>query len=330
MKKKYHNIVNKRISFQGCEILGGHLNTYLSYLFEEHFNLTISDENPDYVFHSLDTNVYKIDKNKVNIFYTAEPITPDFNYFDYAIGFDYITFKDRYLRYPLYLLGEYHDSYKKLNKPKNPKKILAEKKRFCSFVVSNGRNRDPIYEKFFKKLSNYKKVDSGGRLFNNIGGPVKDKQNFIKKYKFNIAFENSKMSGYTTEKLVEAMAVNTMPIYFGDPHVHTEFNDKSFIILKSEEDIDRVIEQIIKLDQDDDAYLKMMSEPWIDKKTNHHTNEKHLLDFFEKIFKQEPIKAKRISNYGPFKPNWLYFKSKILLKLTIEKYLIKIKKLVVF
>lgn len=38
----------------------------------------------------------------VKIFYTGENITPDFNACDYAIGFDWLDFGDRYLRFPLY------------------------------------------------------------------------------------------------------------------------------------------------------------------------------------------------------------------------------------
>ena len=63
--------------------------------------------------------------------------------------------------------------------------------KFCSMVVSNAQVSNPIRERFFRLLSEYKQVDSGGRLWNNVGGPVADKQKFISGCKFNIAFENS-------------------------------------------------------------------------------------------------------------------------------------------
>ena len=77
--------------------------------------------------------------------------------------------------------------------------------KFCSMVVSNAQVSNPIRERFFRLLSEYKQVDSGGRLWNNVGGPVADKQKFIGGYKFNIAFENSAVLGYTTEKIMDAI-----------------------------------------------------------------------------------------------------------------------------
>lgn len=79
-------------------------------------------------------------------------------------------------------------------------------RKFCSFVVSNSQFSDPLRKRFFERLCKYKKVDSGGRYLNNIGGPVRDKLAFCRGYKFNIAFENSSVDGYTTEKIMEAYA----------------------------------------------------------------------------------------------------------------------------
>ncbi len=38
----------------------------------------------------------------------------------------------------------------------------------------------------------------------------------LKNYKYNICFENSLQEGYTTEKIFEALAGGTIPIYFGN------------------------------------------------------------------------------------------------------------------
>ena len=81
---------------------------------------------------------------------------------------------------------------------------------------------------FFKELSKYKKVDSGGKVLNNVGGCVEDKLEFIKDYKFVISFENSAHPGYTTEKIVDPLAMNCIPIYWGNPYVARDFNNKRF------------------------------------------------------------------------------------------------------
>ena len=50
--------------------------------------------------------------NCVKIFYTQENLCPDFNYADYAIGFDNIEFEDRYLQFPIYYIPErYKESW---------------------------------------------------------------------------------------------------------------------------------------------------------------------------------------------------------------------------
>ncbi len=41
-------------------------------------------------------------QNTKRVFYSGENQAPDFNLFDYAIGFDELDFNDRYLRAPLY------------------------------------------------------------------------------------------------------------------------------------------------------------------------------------------------------------------------------------
>jgi hypothetical protein len=110
-----------------------------------------------------------------------------------------------------------------------PKNIAAfkSKQKFCCMVVSNAHAKERI--RFFEQLSKYKKVDSGGRFLNNIGRSIDEKMEFIKDYRFVISFENSSSPGYTTEKLIEPMLVNSVPIYWGDPEVGRYFNTKIFV-----------------------------------------------------------------------------------------------------
>jgi len=59
------------------------------------------------------------------------------------------------------------------------------------------------------------------RAFNNIGyqipgGPL-GKIQFLKQYKFNIAFENASLPGYTTEKVRRGDAARCLPIYWAIP-----------------------------------------------------------------------------------------------------------------
>jgi hypothetical protein len=48
---------------------------------------------------------------------------------------------------------------------------------------------------------------------------VDDKINLLKRYKFNLCFENVRYPGYITEKIFDAMIANTIPVYFGAPDI---------------------------------------------------------------------------------------------------------------
>lgn len=252
----------------------------------------IEVDDPDYLFdggmgfHHLKYNCLKIVK-------ISENIVPDFNNFDYGISFDRINFGDRYIRIPCYSFTE---AYKSLFGRLQPDDAFLLNRGFCSFVVSNSVG-DTMREKFFRRLSQYKKVDSGGRWMNNVGGPVKDKIAFLRRYKFNICFENSSSPGYTTEKLVEALAAPSIPIYYGDPFVTEDFKEGCMIRLTSENDIEKAVDEIVRLDKDDAAYLAKCRESCLV-----HEDEKYfqntLLAFLEHIFEQPIEKARRLNTFG--------------------------------
>lgn len=225
-----------------------------SHLLASEFDLELSD-NPDLLIYSVYDFAhlnYKCHK----IFYTAENVRPNFNECDFAITFDYDSYDNRNMRMPLY---RWNGDLEKLCSPKDGVKILEQKTKFCCTVVSN-KGCDERNQ-FFKMLNEYKKVDSGGRYMNNIGGPVQDKMAFIKDYKFVLAFENSSFPGYTTEKIIDPMMVNSVPIYWGNPMIGDDFNPESFINIHQYSSFQDAIEKIIELDQNDNYYLEYLNAP---------------------------------------------------------------------
>lgn len=275
-------------------------NLFLKFL-ERNFPVVIHDK-PDYLFYSVYGRRHLEYDNCVKILFTGENLVPDFNLCDYAIGFHYLDFGDRYLRFPLYAYYQwYYDSIFR-DQSLLPNRInecgsLARRK-FCNFVYSNNVNSDPIRDTFFHELSKFGKVDSGGRHLNNIGGPVKDKLGFIKDYKFTIAFENSAVPGYTTEKLLEPILVKSIPVYFGNPLVYLDFEPGSFIKVESRTDFDRAIDEIIGLDKDDEKYLEMLERSKFRIDNNLDIWEKKLRLFLGNIFEQPLPSAFRKPTYG--------------------------------
>jgi hypothetical protein len=236
---------------------------------------------PDYIIYSgfgYDHLKYKC----IRIFYTGECITPDFNECDYAIGFDRLQFGDRYVRIPLYDLFQYKSSYQTLmGRAPFTHEELSAKTRFCNFVYSNCFAQD-MRTVIFEKLSKYKRVDSGGSYRNNIGGLVRDKQEFQSHYKFSIAFENTSHDGYVTEKILDSFAARTIPIYYGDPRVVLDFNTKAFINVHDFASLDEVVERVRQIDNDDGLYISVMNQPIV----NPELELASLHDFLLAIVKQ--------------------------------------------
>ena len=70
--------------------------------------------------------------------------------------------------------------------------------------------------------------------------------------------ENSRVEGYCTEKITDAFAAGCVPIYWGDPRVHDEFNENSFIDVSRFHSIDEAVEYILEVDKNDDLYMSML------------------------------------------------------------------------
>lgn len=93
------------------------------------------------------------------------------------------------------------------------------------------------------------------------------------------------MSGYTTEKICDAMAVRSIPIYWGNPDIHRDFNPKSFVNLHDFSSIDDAIEYIVALDRDDELYRKVLAEPYFhDNKASKYFSSGYLRPLLHSIF----------------------------------------------
>lgn len=267
-------------------------DNFFSRILDKYYDVEISD-NPDYVFCSCFSRKHFKYADCVKIFYTGENIIPDFNLYDYSMGFHYIDFEDRYLRLPHYAL---YDQCIKAAKEKHTHSddYYLAKKKFCNYVISNpyaAAERDLMID----ALEKYMPVDSGGRYRNNVGGPVADKIEFASHYRFSMAFENSAMSGYTTEKIFDGFAACTIPIYWGSDRIKEEFNPESFVSARDFENFDQVVARVKEIYENDDLYLKMMKAPIAPEGFQAHEclKEDYADAFLRNIFDQDIDKAKR-------------------------------------
>ncbi|NDC64555.1 MAG: hypothetical protein EBZ59_11355, partial [Planctomycetia bacterium] len=234
-------------------------DNFFTRLLAPHFRLEFS-ESPDFLVYSYVGGRRKdyLRHDCVRIFYTGENLPPDWNACDWAFTFEH-SIHPRHFRLPHWA---FYADVGRLVKPADydPAAVLARKTKFCAFVVSNPLCR--TRNDFFRRLSRYKPVDSGGRVLNTLGHRVGDKKAFLADYKFTIAFENESHPGYTTEKLVEAMLVDSVPIYWGDPLVGRDFDTRSFLSAHDSPSLDDLVERVVAVDRDPALHRQVLARPW--------------------------------------------------------------------
>ncbi len=230
-------------------------------ILKKRYKVELSDT-PDFVIcgvYGETMSKYALKYDCVRILFTGESVSPDFNRYDYAVGFDDMSFGDRYFRMPLCNLV-FNDRIKSLVDQRKDfdKEDLKKKDLFASFVCSN-RYGQKERETMFNIMSSYKFVASAGGFLNNMNGErCKDKIEFQSRSKFVIAFENGIYDGYSTEKIIHAFASKAIPVYYGNPSICRDFNEDSFINCHKYDSFDDVLKEIIRLDNDDDAYIEML------------------------------------------------------------------------
>jgi len=294
-------------------------------LIKNEYDVQLDRNNPDFIFYSnFGTDYTKY--NCTRIYYTGENTRPDYSECDWAFTFD---FSDDYRNYRFPLYGIFADM-EEMTKPKDAEKLLSEKKEFCNFIYSNPGPKKR--KEIFFKLSKYKQVHSVGRYLNNLGyslpGFVQEKRDFISKYKFTFAFENSSYSGYTTEKILDPLLCGSIPLYWGNKDVAKDFNPKSFLNYHDYENDQMFIEKIIELDTNKTKYLEMISEPAFHNNIiNSYVNKSNLLERIKFIFSQDiiPIAQKSpVFSKSKVKSGYYILKAKLNYEKSVLKKRIKV------
>lgn len=268
----------------------------LEKILSKEYEIIHDNENPDLVICGpFGLEYLKYDCVRLELL--AEALSPDFNLYDYAIGFDYIEFEDRYLRMPLYM---FDTEAVKLARGKHLREdsFYDNKTKFCNFIVSNP---DAMKERelFFDKLNARRHVDSAGGFKNNMpnGERCDNLITYREPYRFTLAFENSLMDGYVTEKIMYAFAAGTVPIYYGGNQIEREINEKSFIDVSKFKSMEECIDYILYVDDHSEEYLKIARQPVFLKEIDY---EQRLLDFFKNIVsnKNEYRRISKKTVYG--------------------------------
>lgn len=127
-------------------------------------------------------------------------------------------------------------------RPMIPDVVPFEEKKLCTLVASCivNKSRSSLYKEREKAISFFEGVGESGFEFYGRGwkgedhksyrGPLADKIQAVKQYRFSIAYENTQgLKGYITEKIFDCFAAGNVPVYWGAPNV-TDFIPKDCFI----------------------------------------------------------------------------------------------------
>jgi hypothetical protein len=133
---------------------------------------------------------------------------------------------------------------------------IKAKDKFCVMIAGNPEG---LRVNLFNSISKYKQVDGYGNMFSR---PLrKSKFALLPEYKFCLCPENSVYDGYVTEKLIDAYAGLTVPIYSGDVSVAEDFNYKAFLNYQEIKNMGNFVEYVRGWDNNDEMYKYTYEQP---------------------------------------------------------------------
>lgn len=127
-----------------------------------------------------------------------------------------------------------------------------------SFAYAIIGNPHPVRLKAIQSLRKVGPVDIYGRI---TGIPLKSKLDILKKYKFEICFENDIYPGYVSEKLLDAYINDSIPVYWGDLGQDTTINQKCFINMKSFSSTKDFLDYIASIDES--VFKQIYEQPFL-------------------------------------------------------------------
>ena len=168
-------------------------------------------------------------------------------------------------------------------------------RQFCILVTSNP-SKDACLRMYYR-LSCYGRVDFYGRLHIASHGPLpgyeESTSQWISRYRFCLCYENAFTWNYISEKLVYALFGGGIPIYSGAPNVGDYFNKRRFVCVDDYENVDAVMQEIRRLNEDKAAYEEMISQPIFTAQnlSNIARMQHKMKDFLENIFRHALLPA---------------------------------------
>jgi len=162
---------------------------------------------------------------------------------------------------PLFIPYIYSNNF--VNTLETKKEINIVPNNDVCVIISNSRGKERT--EFLNELEKHFNVCYAGGYKNNIGTALtpqyntKEYHSFVNQFKFIISMENSREDTYITEKLINGILSNIIPVYWGSDKVHDYINQDRFLNLKDIHNTNDIIEKIKYLQKNPNEWLKMVN-----------------------------------------------------------------------
>lgn len=269
--KKINNLDSKLYKLKNMKkitfFISKKANDYSKYfvdIIKKYLNkeLIYSDDytNSDIIISHITDRRKLFDPKSLNIIISGES-KDIIDKYDIYIGtrLNTIAYKTIYVPYLYSSLTEHNKSINSID-------YICTRQHFCAYMYSYDA---PHRIKYFKLLNDYKMVHGIGKSCNNIsitknnddGTYLDEAIKIYTNYKFVLALENLFQEGYFTEKIINPLIANSIPIYWGTPDVFNYINKKRVIYMQDFKSDDDLLKRIILLDNSEEEYNKILSEP---------------------------------------------------------------------
>lgn len=185
---------------------------------------------------------------------------------DLSLGFS-MREDENYIRLPLWIIDNFEPTDTLLDVQNTINKFekgLVYTNRINGAVLMCSHDDGGTRKEIVDNLSEFMKVCLPGKFMHNTGDVwVKNKIEYLKKYKFNICSENVDADGYVSEKLLDSLKAGCIPIYVGSLGAAEVkiFNQNRIIYWNIEGDNTNNIKQIRNLLEDEKMYNEFVSQP---------------------------------------------------------------------
>ncbi len=237
-------------------------------------NIGMSDKKLSFYSVFGKSTYLKRHSSKTNIFFSGENLHyPMESYKNYclnsvglAMGFDERP-DENYMRFPLWLIYMFEPEVnleKIKQRVREINQIRNTKKYDCVLISSHDKrkSRRAIYH----ALENMMDVRCAGKLLHNtdeLWNEYKnDKVKYVNEFKFNICPENDDVFGYVTEKVFEAFAAGSVPIYAGSKNNPEPglINKDTIIFWNLKGDNSKTVKFIRELHENEKLYDEFVSQ----------------------------------------------------------------------